>query len=195
VHVVLFTSDDQAFAISTRCIVEVIPAVQWRPLPASEIWLKGLFTYRATLLPLLDFDLLLQRESPPLRRTARILVIRSGDPCSVEASSAELGLLVQRVLGSEQLDVTEADTRAAARRAESMPSGQSRLESGGSDTGTDAPLALGTHLTDSHGSDVAAKSHPRGSLNLPSLLGPVVLTPTGMIQLIRADGLPIPKLS
>ena len=120
-HVVLFTSDDQTYAIPTSCVVEVVPAVEWRPLAHAEAWVKGVINYRATLLPLLDFALLLKQVPRPLQRSARILVVRTGkgvgsllperpaggspqetpDPFS---QPARVGLLVERLLGSESLD-------------------------------------------------------------------------------------------
>lgn len=148
--------------------------------------MKGLFNYRATLLPLLDFDLLLGRDERGLRRTARILVVRSVESQAVELHTAKLGLLVQRVLGSEQLDVDRQATlhgETMAGRAIDSPqkSGQAR--------------STGDSLGSAPGEQAASTIDPVGAVRLQSLLGPVVLTPTGMVQLIRVDGIPTPKLS
>lgn len=144
-HVVLITSDDQTFAIPTSSVVEVIPAVECRPLPKADAWVQGVFNYRATLLPLLDFAQLLQQPTRPLHRAARILVLRVANSHEEKSASKMLGLLVQRVLGSEHLDW---DHRP------------------------------------SDGDD---------EIRSDKLLGPVMLTSIGTIQLIHAAGIPFPR--
>ena len=147
--------------------------------------MKGLFNYRATLLPLLDFDLLLGRDERALRRTARILVVRSVESQATEMHTAKLGLLVQRVLGSEQLDADREGAFVAERtpgRAIDSPQQSGQMSLAGDSLGS---LPSGR----------AVSSDPVGAMHLQSLLGPVVLTPTGMVQLIRVDGIPTPELS
>jgi chemotaxis signal transduction protein len=167
VHVVIFTSDDQTYAIPTGSVVEVIPAVEWRPLPHVEAWVKGVINYRATLIPLLDFALLLKQDPRALRRSARIVIVRTGredqsqlperseeraaeettapaSPPSEKAQLSQVGLLVEQLLGSENLD-------------------------------------LGDHTSAVTGISEAA-----------DFLGPVALTRFGTIQLIDVAGLPIP---
>ncbi len=144
-HVVLFTSDDQTFAIPTNCVVEVIPAVEWRPLPKSDAGVLGVFNYRASLLPLLDFAQLLQQSDRPLHRSARILVLNVAASREGESTDEMLGLLVQRVLGSEHLDW------------EHPPSDR------------------------------------RDEVRPDELLGPVMLTSIGTIQLIHAAGIAFPR--
>jgi chemotaxis-related protein WspB len=124
--------------------VEVVPAVEWRPLPHAQDCVKGVINYRATLVPLLDFALLLGQTPRPLQRSARILIVRiekGGGSLLDEApvgplrqetpdsliqppetvtektpdpiSDAHVGLLVERLLGSEDLDFgdpTSSDT-------------------------------------------------------------------------------------
>ena len=82
-------------------IVEVIPVVQSRPVPGSEVWMNGLFNYRGELLPLLDWSRLLGEDAGEMRMAARILVIRregASEPGKL------FGLLVEHVLGTERLD-------------------------------------------------------------------------------------------
>ena len=141
---------------------------------------------KETLLPLLDFDLLLGRVERPLRRTARILVVRSAESQAAETHSAKLGLLVQRVLGSEQLEI---DRSVACAEQTSMSRAADRPPESGPTPETGDPL--GTPPSGRAASTV----DPVRTMNLQSLLGPVVLTPTGMVQLIRVDGIPTPELS
>lgn len=185
-HVVIFTSDDQVFAIPTRCVVEVIPVVHWRPLPGSESWIKGLFNYRAALLPLVDFDLLLATNERPLHRTARILVLRTASSPTAAAQSARLGLLVQRVLGSEQLQADQAIAWTGKESAD-----QRTNSPGKSPPAHSADLPIGAPAS----GQVPSGIGPIKAIDRPSLLGPVMLTPSGMIQLIRVDGIPTPEHS
>ena len=98
----------------SAAIVEVIPVVQARPVPGSEVWVNGLFNYRGTLLPLLGWSRLLGEEADELRMAARILVIRrdgTSEPCKL------FGLLVEHVLGTERLDC-----EACGKGAQELPS-------------------------------------------------------------------------
>lgn len=93
----------------SAAIVEVIPVVQTRPVPGSEVWMNGLFNYRGDLLPLLGWARLLGEEADEVRMAARILVIRrdgTSEPGKV------FGLLVEHVLGTERLDC-EAGSKSA----------------------------------------------------------------------------------
>ena len=100
--------------------------------------------------------------------------------------AAKLGLLVQRVLGSEQLDVDREGAfheETMAGRAIDSPQKSGQTPSTGDSLGS------------SPRGQTASTIDPAGAMRLQSLLGPVVLTPTGMVQLIRLDGIPTPELS
>jgi chemotaxis-related protein WspB len=86
-------------------VVEVIPVVQSRPIPGGETWLCGLFDFRGTLLPLLDSARLLGLQAADYRRSSRILVVRPGADDSND--TGRVGLLVERVLGTERLTFDE----------------------------------------------------------------------------------------
>ena len=43
-HVVIWTAAGNFYATSTRHVVEIIPAVQVRPVPGAQRWIKGLMT-------------------------------------------------------------------------------------------------------------------------------------------------------
>ena len=74
--------------------------VQSRPLPRSEDWLTGLFDFRGNLLPLIDSSRLLGDDASDVRMSSRILVICTSE----EENPDRVGLIVEQVLGSEDLD-------------------------------------------------------------------------------------------
>jgi chemotaxis-related protein WspB len=104
VHVVIWTSAGHKYATPSHAVIEVIPVVEFRAAPQSDPWIKGLFNYRGTLLPLLDASQLLGHEAGETRMFGRILVIQTGQSGKDDAGQRPVGLLVQRVLGSEDLD-------------------------------------------------------------------------------------------
>ncbi|MDH3716891.1 MAG: chemotaxis protein CheW [Planctomycetota bacterium] len=112
-HAVIWTSAGQRFALPTSSIVEVVPVVQTTPLPHGPAEVKGVFNYRGTLIPLLDAAALLRHAAVELRMAARILVVRTGQVKDDSSRAPQMiGLLVQQVLGSENLDAAEPSQSA-----------------------------------------------------------------------------------
>lgn len=101
-HVVIWTSHGQHYATPSSSVVEVIPIVNSRPVPNSEPWLTGLFDYRGHLLPLIDSSRLLGQGASEIRMSSRILVIRTAK--EEKQTGGWVGLIVQYVLGSENMD-------------------------------------------------------------------------------------------
>ncbi len=103
-HVVLWTSADRRYAIGTIHIQEVIALVEALPLPDSPAWLNGLINYRGQLIPLVDMPCLLGCGPWEPRMASRILIVETGR--GEQVGERFVGLLVQSVLGSENLDFT-----------------------------------------------------------------------------------------
>jgi len=104
-HVVLWTSKGQRYAMPSEAIVEVIPVVHSRPIPGSAVWLIGLFNYRGDLLPLIEWSRLLGDDASEARMGSRIIVVRR----SASGQASDLcGLLVDHVLGAERLDCEDS---------------------------------------------------------------------------------------
>ncbi|TWU30825.1 chemotaxis protein CheW [Novipirellula artificiosorum] len=106
-HVVIWTSKGQRYATPSSSIIEVIPVVQSRPVVGSEDWLQGLFDYRGRLLPLVDSSRLLGHTASEIRMASRILVIRPSD--DTQDDRHHLGLIVEQVLGSEDVDFDKGE--------------------------------------------------------------------------------------
>ena len=49
-----FTVAGQTYAIESRRVVEVLPLVPARPIPHPPAYIRGIFTYRGRLVPLVD---------------------------------------------------------------------------------------------------------------------------------------------
>lgn len=110
-HVVVWISNGQRYAMPSAAIVEVIPVVQSRPMPGSETWLRGLFNYRGELLPLLEWSRLLGEDAGKVRMASRILVVRSDGG---SGQSKLCGLLVEHVLGTERIDAADSGDEESA---------------------------------------------------------------------------------
>lgn len=110
-HVVVWISKGQRYAMPSTAIVEVIPVVQARPIAGSEAWLSGLFNYRGDLLPLMVWSLLLGADAGDVSMASRILVVQRGG----SSEDPQLcGLLVEHVLGTEQIECEAGSTRSPA---------------------------------------------------------------------------------
>ncbi len=93
-------------ATGAESVVEVLPPVAWRRVPAVPGWVRGLFAWRGRLVPLVDAAGLLGAEPAPDRMVNRVLVLR------VAAGETPLdwpaGLWVESVLELEHIDFESA---------------------------------------------------------------------------------------
>ncbi len=109
-----FITGGLTYALPARDVVEVLPRVALRTVQAAPPSVAGLFTYRGTIVPVVDTALLLGGAPCPELLGNRILVIRLSRP---EGGADRLvGVLVEGVLGVASDAVTEQrslDLRAA----------------------------------------------------------------------------------
>lgn len=73
---VIWRSAGLLMAIDARATVEVLPPVSCRPAPGAPRWVRGLFSYRGTLIPLVDTTRLLGATPGPDRMANRVIVVR-----------------------------------------------------------------------------------------------------------------------
>jgi chemotaxis-related protein WspB len=102
-----FTIAGQDYAIESRRVVEVLPLVQARTLPLAPEYVRGVFTYRGRLVPLVDLALRLAAGPLHERLSTRVIVVDISPPgteprllgivaenvisiCSTEAGDAAL---------------------------------------------------------------------------------------------------------
>ncbi len=103
---VIWRSAGLLMAIDARSVVEVLPPVSCRPVPGTPDWVRGLFSYRGALIPLVDAVRLLGATPEPDRMANRVLVVRvTGDTATV---GWPVGLWVENVLEIERTNFEAA---------------------------------------------------------------------------------------
>ena len=88
-----FTIGAEDYAIESRRVVEVLPFVAARPIPRTPDFIRGIFTHRGRLIPLVDLGWLLIDK--PLRETlsTRVIVVEfSLGPCSIGTGDQRIRL-------------------------------------------------------------------------------------------------------
>lgn len=99
---VIWRASGLLFATGVESIVEVLPPLSCREVPAVPVWVRGLFCHRDRLIPLVDASTLIGRTPTQIRMANRVLVVRR----SLGSSSDNwtVGLWVQCVLELERLE-------------------------------------------------------------------------------------------
>ena len=74
-QLLVFTVGAEDYAIESRRVIEVLPLVTARPIPRMPESIRGIFTHRGRLVPLVDLGRLLTDQ--PLRETlsTRVIVV------------------------------------------------------------------------------------------------------------------------
>lgn len=103
---VIWRSAGMLMSINSRLIVEVLPPVSCRPALGAPDWVRGLFSYRGALTPLVDAATLLGTAREPDRMSNRVLVLRGGAQGS--PSGLLVGLWVESVLEVDYIDFQAA---------------------------------------------------------------------------------------
>ncbi len=103
---VIWRSAGLLMAIDASSVIEVLPPVSCRPMPGSPEWVRGLFGYRGTLIPLIDAASLLNAPREPTRMANRVLVVHAGT--ELAPVNWHAGLWVESVLEVERLDFGNA---------------------------------------------------------------------------------------
>ena len=103
---VIFHVGSERFAIDTRSIVEVIPGISARPVPAAHDALVGVIDYRGAVVPVLDLCRLFGRGDCPVRMSNRILMceLAAEADASENAQGERLGILAEDVTRVVVLD-------------------------------------------------------------------------------------------
>lgn len=102
---VIWSAAGLLMAIDSQEIVEVLPPVTCRPAPGIANWLRGLFVYRGSLIPLVDAGVLLGASRAPERMANRVIVTRvSNALSSTSASPWPVAIWVDSVLEIDRVD-------------------------------------------------------------------------------------------
>lgn len=91
-----FTVAGESYAIESRRVVEVLPLVPARPIPHTPGYVRGVFTYRGSLVPLVDLGRRLGDVALEERLSTRVIVVAYRPPAA--AQPARLGLVAENVI-------------------------------------------------------------------------------------------------
>ncbi|MBM4010639.1 MAG: chemotaxis protein CheW [Planctomycetota bacterium] len=100
-----FSVAGHAYAIESRKVIEVLPAVAARPIPHTPAYVRGIFTYRGRLVPLVDLGLRLAAAPPAERLSTRVIVVELSGR---DATERLLGLVAENVISICSAEAAEA---------------------------------------------------------------------------------------
>ena len=101
-----FTVAGQDYAIESLRVVEVLPLVPARPLPRMPDYMRGIFTYRGGLVPLVDLGLRLADRPPAERLSTRVIVVDLLPPAG--CPPRRLGLVAENVISIRSAEDADA---------------------------------------------------------------------------------------
>lgn len=87
------------FSISIEKIIEIIPIVEFLPIPESQEYICGLINYRGSVCPVIDISMLIGKYKSKNYLSTRIIILKSQD------SNNFFGLLAEQV--TETIDIQE----------------------------------------------------------------------------------------
>ncbi len=98
----IWESSGDRFAFAASQVVEVLPMVAVRSMPAAPPWALGLADHHGRLVPVVEGSLLVRRPAAAATGATRVVVI------SVEALGGvhRAGIVVPRVVSVERVDFT-----------------------------------------------------------------------------------------
>lgn len=105
---VIWRAGGLLFSTPVGAVVEVLSPVKATETATVPEWVRGIFSYRGELIPLIDAALLLGREKAPDRMSNRVLVVRT------ERGGEEMlaGLWVESVVELDRLDYSNPGNHA-----------------------------------------------------------------------------------
>jgi len=93
-----FTVSGQDYAIESRRVIEVLPLVPARPIPRTPDYVLGVFTYRGTLVPLVDLGRRVAGHSPVERLSTRVVVVECVPAGLPDHPAIRMGLVAENVI-------------------------------------------------------------------------------------------------
>jgi len=100
-----FTVAGEPYAIESRRVVEVLPLVAARPIPRTPDYVRGLFTYRGAVVPLIDLGRRLADSPPTERLSTRVIVVDALPP---GGRPGRMGLVAENVISIVAAERAEA---------------------------------------------------------------------------------------
>jgi hypothetical protein len=75
---VLFQLGAERYAVDSHCVVEIVPMVDFKPVPHAPDYVAGLFNYRETVVPVIDLCHLTQKRPCLKHLSSRIILVDYG---------------------------------------------------------------------------------------------------------------------
>lgn len=97
--VVLFEANDQTYALPAGEVIEVLPSLALRDVPASPAWLAGLACVRAAVVPVVDLSARLGGRPARAALSTRIALVRRAG-----REGAAVGLLAEKMTGTARVE-------------------------------------------------------------------------------------------
>lgn len=103
---VLFRLDEDRYAVDARCIVEIVPLVEFKSVPHAPDFVAGLFNYHGAVVPVLDLCRLMRQRTARQLLSSRIMLIDYERLCGLPAGEGPriLGLLAEHVTEAREFD-------------------------------------------------------------------------------------------
>jgi len=96
----LFSLNDERFAVHTDCITEVIPLVNLTNIPKTEHYVCGLMNYRGESIPVIDAVKLLYNRDYHKKICTRIIVLTFHQ----DEHTTRVGLIAEKVNMTKKID-------------------------------------------------------------------------------------------
>ena len=101
-----FSVGAEDYAIESRRVIEVLPLVAARPIPHLPGFVRGVFSHRGRLVPLVDLGRLLNQTPLQERLSTRVIVVEF--PAGTEGQRIRLGVAAENVTSPCWSDDAEA---------------------------------------------------------------------------------------
>ena len=93
------------YAIDAECVVEVLPMVRLKSIPAPPTGVVGMMSFRGSAIPVMDLNIIAFGAPTPARLMTRIVVVRYREH-HIGGESSLFGLLIPEVLQTAHFDAS-----------------------------------------------------------------------------------------
>lgn len=100
----IFELNKQLYAIDSKEIIEIIPNVNFTAIPNAPKFIKGIFNYRGTAVPVIDLLIMNGGNPTPNKLSTKIMIVNYNPVKSIVKT---IGLMTENIVGSEHIDEKE----------------------------------------------------------------------------------------
>ena len=97
----IFEMNRQLYAIDSNEIIEIIPNVNYTIIAGAPDFIKGIFNYRGTAVPVIDLLMMSSGKPTADKLSTKIMIVNYNPIKSVEKT---IGLLTENIIGSEHIN-------------------------------------------------------------------------------------------